>query len=293
MLGYDKTVEKQLLPTPASAKINGACVSHQKIPLGSDWLAMSWDPHRWQRLVTFKPETDRMPPSSLLSVQVMFDESRVDWAATRLPSTNLPFCRMSLVSESECASTTNSGVGFSIMDASYSGIPHGKIPVALYTESSGGFLNCPPKDGFARWRETPDSCKMDKSTPKPDSLKFKPPTLINSQYCPVCSTRIVDSRMSEYQTGENITVIVSSGPADLMQLRCCYRDWGKKGKYEDKSCETPYIRCGLTGGLTARDGRTVYDAGRCAFRGVLHISYWYKPAATEPCMLPTKSKKGM
>ena len=134
LLGYNSN-EEQLLPKPTTNKVNGFCVHQQSVPLGEMWQAMSWDPARWQRLVTFQPDVFRIPPSSTVAAQLMFDETRVDWAGSRLPENRLPTCRASLVAG--CTGLLQVGSTFSLMDETFTGLTASKVSQALH--QSNGF----------------------------------------------------------------------------------------------------------------------------------------------------------
>ena len=55
LLGNDLK-ERRQLPSPASSKINGYCVTHQEVAIGdsSEWLAMRWDMNAWQPMFSFR-----------------------------------------------------------------------------------------------------------------------------------------------------------------------------------------------------------------------------------------------
>lgn len=289
LLGYD-SAEQKLLPEPASSKIGGFCVSHQKIDLGNTWQAMSWDQGRWQRLVQFKPDADRIPPSSELSVQLTFDETRVDWSGSRLPGKHgLPSCQASLVVG--CSSVQPAGESFHLMDKDFTGIsgfPARGITGALY--QGAGFSSCPPKDGFSRWVQTPDSCGAAGAATSSKVPLREGPKMISSQHCSSCATRIQFSRLAEFKSGQNVTVLLKSaveGTLPAGRLPCCKANAYKQTHFKTGylgACASPYKRC-WNGILKSKlDQRPLKDWGRCAVRGALHVTYWYKPGTDEPCM---------
>ena len=140
LLGYNSQ-EQKLLPKPATNKVNGFCVHQQRVPLGEIWQAMSWQQTRWQKLVEFQPEVLHIPPSSLAAVQLMFDETRVDWAGSRLPENRLPTCRASLVAGGN--GLLQIGSTFSLMDETFTGLQTYSFSQALHglwsTTTSSGF----------------------------------------------------------------------------------------------------------------------------------------------------------
>jgi len=120
LLGDDDT-ERQLLPLPASSKINGYCLHQQQLPADRPgWRAMSWQRDQWQSLLSFKPDTSKIPAGSTLLVQLMFDEVRSDWPSQQLSKLAINMgwntaCTGSVVSK--CSAAQNAGFTFTIMDS--------------------------------------------------------------------------------------------------------------------------------------------------------------------------------
>lgn len=249
--------EKQLLPEAASSKINGFCAAHQKVFVGQSWKAMSWakngqlrhqadrvDP--WQTLLRFKPEVSMIPPGSTLYVQLMFEELRADWIADTQHV--FPSCVASIVHG--CASTTYASTTFTLLDEFMTGVNTipAAIPKVMYDMISDP--NTPKKT--LQWGQFKDICQVVNSThapPDPERVKClarawcSPNSKLNSQYWKAGSTRIIPSKLGEYLSGEELSILL-------------------------KNPIMPHPAA---------------QPSRCAVRGNIHVTYLYRPPGNGPC----------
>jgi len=187
--------ERKLLPSPSSNKVNGYCVAQQRVSGPAEWRAMGWVRDRWQALLSFKPETSRIPPGSTFLVQLMFDETRVDWPAelmatpgpgsvhhTHTNPTGVPECVLSIIHGG--SSTLYAGSAYTLMDSRMVG------------EVNPGWNKAKTACG-KQWSRVKDTCG--------DSSK-----IFMSQFCPGCATSIKPNQLGHYQAGDNVTIVVRS-----------------------------------------------------------------------------------
>ena len=230
LLGDDDT-ERQLLPVPASSKINGYCLHHQQLAASRPgWRAMSWQRDQWQTLLSFKPDTSKIPAGSTLLVQLMFDEVRSDWpeqAGKSIPHMRWNIaCVGSMVSK--CSAAQYASSAFTIMDSQMLG---------AQTLSMTQIRSLQATKALAWAKTTNDTCQ--------NTSDASHATSISSQYAARGSTRIVPSQLGLYQSGEPLQFLVKADQA--------------RGTYYRPS------------------------KFRCAFRGLVIISYWYRPPSDGPC----------
>jgi len=116
-----------------------------------------------------------------------------------------------------------------------------------------------------RWRDTTDTCGAKVNT-IPANAKT-----IQSQHCAACSTLALPSRLGEYQSGENLTVVMTVPEQDT-RFRLAI------GACDDGRCSVS----GPSAGLCPNHKCTKKEI-RCAIKGNMHLTYWFKPPNNSPC----------
>ena len=124
--------------------------------------------------------------------------------------------------------------------------------------------------------------------------------MISSQRCSSCATRIQFSRLAEFKSGQNVTVLLKSaveGTLPAGRLPCCKANAYKQTHFKTGylgACASPYKRCWNGILKSDLDQRPLKDWGRCAVRGIPPLLPCPTHSLTpHPCQVLSTSHTGI